>query len=146
MRIRLRNVPPSPRALQLREARSQRFEHVPQRRNSKASRQSSTRMRKYLGTGRRTARMDLRAHNVLLLSAGMIGVRLSAGAAAANDTAAGGSGSDLVPLEVTDVRMVSEDILIRAVGASWQVQADYVFENLGDRPVELQVGFPEYAC
>lgn len=90
--------------------------------------------------------MDLHARNVLLLSAGMMSVLLSAAAASANDTAAGGSGSDLVPLEVADVRMASEDIVIRAAGASWDVQADYVFENLGDRAIELQVGFPEYAC
>src|SRR5262245_5845866 len=75
--------------------------------------------------------------------------------ARANDTATGGSGSDLVPLTTSEVRMKSEDILIRhvpnavknsVVPDAWDVEAHYVFENLTDHAVQLQVGFPEYAC
>jgi MYXO-CTERM domain-containing protein len=72
---------------------------------------------------------------------------LGAGARAyANDTAAGGSGSDIVPLATADVRMAAEDILIVHEGIDWVIEADYTFENLSKKPLTLQIAFPEYAC
>lgn len=65
--------------------------------------------------------------------------------ARANDSTFGGAGSDLVPLEEARVRMVSEDILIEYRGR-WHVTARYVFENLTEKAVRVQVGFPEYRC
>lgn len=63
----------------------------------------------------------------------------------ANDSTFGGAGADLTPLEETRVRMVSEDIQIEYRGR-WHVAARYVFENLTEHDVRVQVGFPEYRC
>jgi MYXO-CTERM domain-containing protein len=64
----------------------------------------------------------------------------------ANDTAAGGSGSDIVPLQTAKVRMAAEDILIVHEGIDWVIEAEYTFENLTRKPITLQIAFPEYAC
>lgn len=66
----------------------------------------------------------------------------------ANDASFGGRGSDLIPLQETRVRMVSEDIVLELVPVqdAWQVSATYVFENPTDQPVRLQLGFPEERC
>ncbi len=79
---------------------------------------------------------------VLGLMVGSWGV----GGVQANDTAMGGTSTDLVPLQSSAVRMVSEDILIRVDGDHWEVSADYVFLNGSQQDVELQVGFPEHRC
>jgi MYXO-CTERM domain-containing protein len=79
----------------------------------------------------------------------------------ANDTAMGGQGANLVPLQTSDVFMESEDITLTLSGAKgfltaaesaahvrgkWLVEARYVFVHPGAEPVTLQVGFPEYRC
>src|SRR5688500_12746194 len=69
-----------------------------------------------------------------------------ASVARANDAMAGGRPSDLIPLETTQVRMVSEDILVVAEAEDWVVTAQYTFENLSARDVAATVGFPEAAC
>lgn len=66
--------------------------------------------------------------------------------ALANDSTFGGAASDLVPLEEARVRMVREDILVEYRRQRWHVTARYVFENLTEKDVRLQVGFPEYRC
>ena len=90
----------------------------------------------------------------------LCGALLVAPAAVANDAVFGGQGVNLVPLEETRVRMLSEDILIEQVvnedyetGAfgsdvplRWRVQAVYHFENPSGEPVQLQMGFPERRC
>jgi MYXO-CTERM domain-containing protein len=70
----------------------------------------------------------------------------SATLAHANDTAAGGSGTDIVPLQTAEVRMAAEDILITHEGIDWVVEAEYTFENLTKKPIKRQIAFPEYAC
>lgn len=66
----------------------------------------------------------------------------------ANDATFGGRGSDLLPLQETRVRMVSEDIVLELVPVrdAWQVTATYVFENPTDQAIKLQMGFPEERC
>ncbi len=66
--------------------------------------------------------------------------------ASANDASFRGSGADLVPLEQSEVRMESEDIVLESRARKWHVSASYVFENQGASEVKLQVGFPEYRC
>jgi hypothetical protein len=70
----------------------------------------------------------------------------------ANDFAYGGDGSNLMPLEKTPVRMVSETITIEHASLQhpnaqgWQVRAAYIFENPTAEPLTLKVGFPEFRC
>lgn len=67
--------------------------------------------------------------------------------AVANDAEMGGSGSDLVPLQNSVIRMVSEDILLdEAMGEGFRVTARYQFENPTDAPVKVTMGFPERVC
>ena len=64
----------------------------------------------------------------------------------ANDSEFGGAGADLVPLSEQQVEMRSEDILLSADGDDWSIEAKYVFFNTADKPVKVQVGFPEFRC
>jgi hypothetical protein len=74
--------------------------------------------------------------------------------AQANDSAFGGSGSDLIPLTETTIRMASEEILFTAASplsfkgdwGEWEVEARYRFENPSQRAVRLTMGFPETRC
>lgn len=82
---------------------------------------------------------------VALVSLVAIGMTLSE--ASANDAAVGGRGIDLSPIQETRIRMVSEDIrLVQIERAQFSVHATYVFENPGDEPVALRMGFPERRC
>src|SRR5262245_20179860 len=84
---------------------------------------------------------------------------LCTSSALANDTAMGGRGASLVPLQTSDVYMASEDITLtfemkgppekagwNGMRPSWHADARYEFVNPGATPVELQFGFPEYQC
>ncbi len=72
----------------------------------------------------------------------------------ANDSAFGGSGSDLIPLQETTIRMASEEITFTAASplnfegtwGEWEVVAKYRFENPSERAVKLTMGFPETRC
>lgn len=72
----------------------------------------------------------------------------------ANDSSFGGSGSDLIPLTETTIRMASEEITFTAASplsfegkwGEWEVVAKYHFENPSERSVKLQMGFPETRC
>jgi len=71
-----------------------------------------------------------------------------------NDSVFGGSGSDLIPLAETTIRMASEVITFTAASplnfegkwGEWEVVAKYRFENPSERAVKLQMGFPETRC
>lgn len=63
-----------------------------------------------------------------------------------NDSAMGGSGADLVPLDQSTVRLDREDILLVYENDAFTVTADYLFVNETDKPAKVQVGFPEIIC
>lgn len=75
-------------------------------------------------------------------------------AARSNDSAFGGSGSDLIPLTETTIRMAAEEITFTAASpltfegkwGEWDVVAKYRFENPSQRAVKLTMGFPETRC
>ncbi|HTV24319.1 MAG TPA: DUF4424 family protein [Polyangiaceae bacterium] len=67
-------------------------------------------------------------------------------AAWGNDSTFGGAPADLVPLVEQHVRMLSEDVVLTASDTAWQVEARYQFQNLADKEVTVQVGFPEFRC
>ena len=71
---------------------------------------------------------------------------LALAAAHANDTAIGGSGASLGPVEETRAAMRSEHIRIRLLDNGFHVSATYRLANLLDEPLNLRIGFPEYAC
>jgi len=64
--------------------------------------------------------------------------------ATANDTAFGGNGAALMPIETTEIEMVAEKVVMRADEEKnrWDVTCDFTFRNHSDEPVELKVGFP----
>lgn len=78
----------------------------------------------------------------------------------ADDAVFGGQGVNLIPLQETRVRMVSEDVLLEQVKnpdydadehigdatRHWRVEAVYRFENPTDQRLALQMGFPEQRC
>lgn len=66
--------------------------------------------------------------------------------AAANDTAIGGSGASLGPIEETRAAMRSEHIRIRLEEDTFHVHATYRLANLSDEPLSLRIGFPEPVC
>ncbi len=74
--------------------------------------------------------------------------------ARANDSTFGGSGSDLIPLTETTIRMAEEEITFVAASpltyegawGEWDVVAKYRFENPSKKPVRLTMGFPETRC
>ena len=52
-------------------------------------------------------------------------------------------GNTVVPVENTDVRMVSEEVIISSSShADASVTANFVFQNLSDKPVKFTMGFP----
>lgn len=76
-----------------------------------------------------------------------ISLMLLASNAFANDTSVGGTGSDLMPLTQTTIRMVSEDIVLsRGHDKMWTVEATYRFANPSDQKIAVQMGFPETRC
>ncbi len=62
--------------------------------------------------------------------------------ALANDTAMGGSGAGVYPVESTKVRLVRELVIFQEVADSFVVTADLHFRNETAKPVTLQLGFP----
>jgi hypothetical protein len=60
----------------------------------------------------------------------------------ANDTAMGGSGAGVYPIETTAVRLVRESVVFQEVADSFVVTADLHFHNETNKPVTLQLGFP----
>jgi len=60
----------------------------------------------------------------------------------ANDTAIGGSGAGVYPVETTAVRLVRELVVFQEVADSFSVTADLHFRNDTDKPITLQLGFP----
>jgi hypothetical protein len=64
----------------------------------------------------------------------------------ANDFMAGGTPSDLVPVDETRIGMQSEDIVMEYNDGEWLVSADYVFWNSSEELVAQKVGFPELNC
>lgn len=96
--------------------------------------------------------MNLRPSRIAI--AALLSVAFALRPATANDSTFGGSGSDLIPLTETTIRMASEEILFTAVKplsfegnwGEWEVVAKYRFENPSDRAVPLQMGFPETRC
>ncbi len=69
-------------------------------------------------------------------------------AALANDAAFAGPASDLIPLDRTRVKMLSEHIVLEQpkAGERWQAVATYRFRNPRHKPASLQLGFPEAHC
>jgi hypothetical protein len=67
---------------------------------------------------------------------------LAATPSIANDTAMGGSGAGVYPVESTAVRLVRELVVFQEVADSFSVTADLHFRNDTDQPVTLQLGFP----
>lgn len=69
-----------------------------------------------------------------------------------NDSSFGGSGSSLVPLRETRVKMAWEEITLekrhdpRVKGEAWYVSARYEFHNPSQEAVRLQIGYPETHC
>lgn len=81
--------------------------------------------------------------SVLSLMLGLFSATLPA---IANDATVGGQGADLVLLNETRIRMVSEEITLvqqRANETDWHVYARYIFENPTADSVVVQMGFPE---
>ncbi|HEY3495833.1 MAG TPA: DUF4424 family protein [Polyangiaceae bacterium] len=64
----------------------------------------------------------------------------------ANDAAFRGAPADLFPQTQASEQMESEDILLVATRAEWQVTAKYVFKTSSKTQVPLQIGFPELRC
>lgn len=69
--------------------------------------------------------------------------------AIADDTAFGGSGSSPVPIEKNEIKMIDE--VVRIIGhqidkenmqGDWQISCDFTFQNMTDKPITLNVGFP----
>jgi hypothetical protein len=60
----------------------------------------------------------------------------------ANDTAMGGSGAGVYPVESTAVRLVRELVIFQQLSDSFVVSADLHFRNETSKPVTLQLGFP----
>ena len=60
----------------------------------------------------------------------------------ANDTAIGGSGAGVYPVETTSVRLVRELVVFQEQGDSFAVTADLHFRNDTDTPATLKLGFP----
>ena len=86
--------------------------------------------------------------------AALLAAGLGIPTAQANDSAFGGSGSDLIPLAETTIRMAAEEITFVAASpltfegawGEWDVVAKYRFENPSKQPVRLTMGFPETRC
>ena len=85
-------------------------------------------------------------HRPLPLLPALLAALLLCSAAEANDSAFGGRGSELIPLKETRIQMTSEDIVMTLKGSTWHIDATYVFTNPTDKPVTLQMGFPEEHC
>lgn len=69
-----------------------------------------------------------------------LGIAWTAGA---NDSAFGGSGAHPYPIEFTDVEMVRERVALKLIGLDrWEVSCLFVFRNVKDKPVTVQMGFP----
>lgn len=67
----------------------------------------------------------------------------------ANDTAFGGSGASPMPIEKTEIKMVDEHITITGheidkenMQGKWNVSCDFTFQNMTDKPITLDMGFP----
>ncbi len=67
---------------------------------------------------------------------------LTAPPSLANDTAMGGSGAGVYPVETTTVRLVRELVVFQEIGDSFAVTADLHFRNESDQPTTLKLGFP----
>ena len=67
---------------------------------------------------------------------------LAGSPAHANDTAIGGSGAGVYPVETTTVRLVRELVVFQEVADSFSVTADLHFRNDSDKAITLQLGFP----
>jgi hypothetical protein len=63
-------------------------------------------------------------------------------AGVANDTAIGGSGAGVYPIETSEVRLVRELVVFQEVSDSFSVTADLHFRNDTDQPLTLRLGFP----
>lgn len=61
----------------------------------------------------------------------------------ANDSAFGGSGAHPYPIELSEVEMVRERVELKLIGWDrWEVSCLFVFRNVKDEPVTVQMGFP----
>lgn len=67
----------------------------------------------------------------------------------ANDASFLGDGARVFPAHEARVRMAREKVAITWTGAppyTWQADCTFEFENLADRPVQVQMGFPDSAA
>lgn len=66
----------------------------------------------------------------------------------ANDGVFFGQGSQLVPLKQTDIKMLSENIVIQQdqKGRGYHFQAQFKFKNPTDKIIPVTIGFPEWEC